>query len=141
MKVGLLKLMDVLVFGFILLIGCVFCLQGNIPFLERTILVVGLLAVWLIACSLYCLFSKILWKKNPNIKTYMQRSDDERAQMINEKARNYSGRLLQALLFVFSLCLYMIFNETTFSLLVLLLCGVYEVSYRILKTIFEKRMV
>lgn len=141
MKVGILKLVDVLVFGFILMIGSVFCLHGNIPSTGRVILVIGLLVVWLIAGSIYYLSIKILWKKNPNVETYMERSDDERAQMINEKARNYSGRLLQILIIIFALVLYTIYNQTIVSLLLFLFCGLYELSNQLLIGMLEKRMV
>ena len=140
MKIKILQVDDILLIGLILMIGSLFFMHAEIPLYGRTIFVVGVVIVWLICVWIAYVFIGLFWKKHPSAENAIERNYDERAQVLNAKARTYSGRLLQILLIIFSIFMFTVYNKILISLILLLLCGIYNLSFYIIRHHLEKNI-
>ena len=117
---------DALLVGYILMAGSLIYVQDEMPLHVRAIIVAGLLIMWLIFGAFVFGVFRILRKKIPEAESIMEREYDERAQRLNMQASTYAGRVLQILLVILAILLFVIYNETLISLILFVLCVLYD---------------
>ncbi|MGL6201710.1 MAG: hypothetical protein ACRC3H_22560 [Lachnospiraceae bacterium] len=117
---------DALLVGYILMVGSLIYMQEETSLFVRAILAIGLLIIWLIFGGFVFGVFRIMWKTIPEAESIMEREHDERAQKLNMQARTYAGRVLQILLVILAILLFVIYNEILISLILFVLCGLYD---------------